>query len=79
MCMRLTRRRLLCHVFNVNLYLDLHNIRRPGPPGWGLGAGLTIQPRKKVIVMKPPKGEARARPGLWPYDDDDDDDDEYNR
>jgi hypothetical protein len=36
--------------------------RRPGPPGWGLGAGLTIQPCKKVIVTKPPKG--RPRPAL---------------
>jgi hypothetical protein len=27
-------------------------IRRLGPPGWGLGAGLTIQPCKKVIVTE---------------------------
>jgi hypothetical protein len=27
-------------------------IRRPGPPSWGLSAGLTIQPHKKVIVKK---------------------------
>jgi hypothetical protein len=40
-------------------------IRRPGPQGWRLGAGLTIQPRKKVIVKKPHKGEeARAQIGL---------------
>jgi hypothetical protein len=32
---------------------------RPGPLGWGLGAGLTIQPCRKVIVMKPQNG----RPG----------------
>jgi hypothetical protein len=30
-----------------------------------LGAGLTIQPRKKVTVKKPQKGEARDRLGLW--------------
>jgi hypothetical protein len=44
----------------------------PGPPGPGLGAGLTIHPRKKVIVTNPQKG----RPGLvlgcramwwWPW------------
>jgi hypothetical protein len=29
---------------------------RPGPLGWGLGAGLTIQPCKKVIVTKLQKG-----------------------
>jgi hypothetical protein len=38
-----------------------------------LGTGVTIQPCKKVIVVKPHKG----RPGLYwavePYDDDDDD------
>jgi hypothetical protein len=39
-------------------------MQRPGPPGWGLGAGLTIQPRKKFIVKEPQKGEARARLGL---------------
>jgi hypothetical protein len=31
-------------------------IRRHGPPGWGLGAGVTIQPLKRVIVKKPQKG-----------------------
>jgi hypothetical protein len=40
-----------------------------------LGAGLTTQPRIKVIVKKPRKGETRVRSGL--YDDDDDDDDEW--
>jgi hypothetical protein len=40
-----------------------------------LGAGLTIQPCKKVIVTKPQKRGG----GVEPYDDDDDDDDEgYN-
>jgi hypothetical protein len=32
-----------------------------------LGAGLTIQPRKKVIVKNPRKGEARARIGLYSH------------
>jgi hypothetical protein len=39
-------------------------MRRPGPPGWGLGAGLTIQPCIKVTVKKPHKGDAMARIGL---------------
>jgi hypothetical protein len=45
-------------------------IRRPGPPGWGWGAGLTIQPRKKVIVTKLQRG---GHDPIWaaePYDDD---------
>jgi hypothetical protein len=29
-----------------------------GPPGWGLGTGLTVQPCKKVIVTKPQKGRS---------------------
>jgi hypothetical protein len=36
-----------------------------------LGAGLTIQPRKKVIVTKTQQGPNWA---VEPYDDDDDDD-----
>jgi hypothetical protein len=28
-------------------------MQRPGPPGWGLNAGLTTPPRKKTIVQKP--------------------------
>jgi hypothetical protein len=41
-----------------------------------LGAGLTIQPRKKVIVKKPHKGEGGQGPNwaVEPYDDDDDGD-----
>jgi hypothetical protein len=27
--------------------------RHIGPPGWGLGVGLTTPPRKKSIVTKP--------------------------
>jgi hypothetical protein len=34
-------------------------IQRPGPPGWGLGAGLKIQPCKNVIVKNP----QQERPG----------------
>jgi hypothetical protein len=33
-------------------------INTPGAPGWGLGAGLTIQPCKKIIVTKPQKGRS---------------------
>jgi hypothetical protein len=47
---------------------------RPGPPGWGLGAGLTIQPRKKVTVTKPQSGGQGPIWAVEPYDDDDDDD-----
>jgi hypothetical protein len=32
-----------------------------------LGAELTIQPRKKVIVKKPQKGVARARLVMWSH------------
>jgi hypothetical protein len=32
-----------------------------------LGAGLTIQPCKKVIVTKPETGKARARIGLYSH------------
>jgi hypothetical protein len=42
-----------------------------------LGAGLTIQPRKKDIVTKHKKGEGQGT--IWavePHDDDDDDDDD---
>jgi hypothetical protein len=39
-------------------------MRRPDALGWGLGAGLIIQPCKKVIDTKPHKREARARIGL---------------
>jgi hypothetical protein len=31
---------------------------RPGPPGWGLGVGLTTLPCNKKIVEKPPRNSA---------------------
>jgi hypothetical protein len=40
------------------------------PPVWGLGAGLTIQPRKKVIVKKPQRGGQGPNWAVEPYDDD---------
>jgi hypothetical protein len=39
-----------------------------------LGAGLTIQPHKKVIVTKPQRGGQGPIWAVEPYDDDDDDD-----
>jgi hypothetical protein len=41
-----------------------------------LGAGLTIQPRKKVIVTNPQRGGQGPNLAVEPYDDDDDDDDD---
>jgi hypothetical protein len=41
-----------------------------------LGAGLTIQPRKKFIVTKLQKGRPGPNWAVEPYDDDDDDDDD---
>jgi hypothetical protein len=46
-------------------------MRRPGAPGWGLGAGLTIQPSKKVIVKKSKKGRPEPDLGCRAVDDDD--------
>jgi hypothetical protein len=44
-----------------------------------LGAGLTIQPCKKVIVTKPQKrGGKGPNWAVEPFDDDDDDDNENN-
>jgi hypothetical protein len=47
-------------------------MRRPGPPGWGLGAGLTIQLCKKLIVTKPHilRGIQGPNRAVEPYDDD---------
>jgi hypothetical protein len=47
-------------------------MQRPGSTGWGLGAGLTIQPCKKVIVKKPQIGGQGPNWAVEPYDDDDD-------
>jgi hypothetical protein len=33
-------------------------MQRPGPPGWGLGVGLTTLLCKKKIVEKPPRNSA---------------------
>jgi hypothetical protein len=38
-----------------------------------LGTGLTIQPRKKVIVKKPQRAGQGLNWAVEPYDDDDDD------
>jgi hypothetical protein len=41
-----------------------------------LGAGVTIQPCKKVIVTKPQRGGQGPTWAVEPYGDDDDDDDD---
>jgi hypothetical protein len=44
----------------------------PGPPGWGVGRRLTIQPCKKLLLRNPKRG---GQGPIWyvePYDDDDD-------
>ena len=33
-----------------------------GPPGWGLGVGLTTHPIKNIVTK--PQEEAKAHPGL---------------
>jgi hypothetical protein len=48
-------------------------IRRLGPPGWGLGAALTIQPRKRLLLRKPKRGGQGPIWAVELYDDDYDD------
>jgi hypothetical protein len=45
-------------------------MQRPGPPDWGLGAGLRIHPYKSVIVTKPQRGGQGPNWAVEPYDDD---------
>jgi hypothetical protein len=45
------------------IYIYIY-IRRPGPPGWVLGVGLTTLHHKKTTVMEPQIEEAKGPYGL---------------